>query len=75
MIVALSALSPNNGMLIFCRPPEEEHSVMHSGWQEEEITLEAGDAVIWRGECLAKRGNGDGGVILLILYQSTTADR
>lgn len=75
MIVALTTLNPANGMLVFCRPPEEESPSRDSALQEEEVELEAGDAVVWRGECLTRRGNGHGGIVLFIEYQKTGADR
>lgn len=75
MIVALTTLNPANGMLIFRRSLEARGPEDNSTWQEEEVELEAGDAVAWRGECVSRRGNGQGGTILFIQYQSATEGR
>lgn len=75
MVVALTRLSAADGMLVFCRPADGGHSPCAGKWQEEEVELEAGDAVVWRGECLTKRGNGHGGTVLFIEYQKPAADR
>ena len=54
-------------MFSFLVEPEDK-STPQAEWKEEEITLEPGEGVIWRGNCSRRRGAGHGGVMLIMRY-------
>ncbi|TKA60987.1 hypothetical protein B0A55_13153 [Friedmanniomyces simplex] len=67
LFIALTKLDKTNGMFSFIEVPED-NSIPRSEWKEEEVAMEPGEGVMWRGDCERRIGDGDGGIILIILY-------
>lgn len=57
LAIALTPWTSASGVLVFI-----------TGDVEEEVQLEPGDGILWRGECLTGRGSGHGGVFILLRF-------
>ncbi|KAK3615992.1 hypothetical protein LTR56_026251 [Elasticomyces elasticus] len=67
LYVALTKLDKSNGMFSFLKPPEDV-SKPHTEWEEEEVVVEPGDGLLWRGDCVRKSYGGHGGIMLIFQY-------
>ena len=54
-------------MFSFLVPPEDE-STPQTEWEEEEVSVEPGEGLLWRGDCVRKSGGGYGGIMLIFEY-------
>ncbi|KAK0302546.1 hypothetical protein LTR01_008682 [Friedmanniomyces endolithicus] len=67
LLIALTKLDKTNGSFSFVEVPEDK-SIPRSEWKEEELVAEPGEGYMWRGDCERKPGDGDGGIMLLVMY-------
>lgn len=67
LYVALTRLDKPSGMFSFLVQPEDSN-ILQKDWPEEEVVLEPGDGLLWRGDCRRKSGGGTGGVMLILRY-------
>lgn len=67
LYVALTRLDKPSGMFSFLVQPEDS-TILQKDWPEEEVVLEPGDGLLWRGDCRRKSGGGTGGVMLILRY-------
>lgn len=65
-VVALTPLDPSSGWYRFL---QQDASQSEEEWEEETVRLDPGDAFIWRGECLGKPGDGEGGLMLVVTFR------
>ena len=65
LYIALTKLEKTNGMFLFLQRSEGDSN---SEWKEHEVVVEPGEAVMWRGDCMRKAGEGHGGIALVIGY-------
>ena len=68
LFIGLTKLEKANGMFSFLQKPEDS-SIPQNEWSEEEVVIEPGEGVIWRGDCIRKSGEGHGGVMLAVKYE------
>ncbi|CZT07728.1 uncharacterized protein RCO7_11218 [Rhynchosporium graminicola] len=68
--VALTDLSPANGLFIFLAKSHKHTSESASavGWEESRIDLKAGDAVLWRGDLVYLHSSGGGGKFETLVF-------
>ncbi|CZT13546.1 uncharacterized protein RAG0_17038 [Rhynchosporium agropyri] len=68
--VALTDLSPANGLFIFLAKSHKHTSESASavGWEENHIDLKAGDAVLWRGDLVYLHSSGGGGKFETLVF-------
>lgn len=67
LFIALTKLDKTNGMFSFVEVPEDS-AIPRNEWKEEEVVIEPGEGIVWRGDCARKAGVGDGGVMLIVRY-------
>ncbi|KAK4903928.1 hypothetical protein LTR49_026520 [Elasticomyces elasticus] len=67
LLIALTTLDKRNGMFSFLEA-SEDRSIPRHEWKEEQIVIEPGEGVMWRGDCARKIGEGNGGIMLMIRY-------
>jgi len=67
-VIALTRLEKSNGWHHFFERSDEA-LVPYSSRKEETVDLDPGHAVIRMGECEGRRGEGEGGMMLVITYR------
>lgn len=69
LIVALTKVDTTNCMFVFSSPPEGS-TISQEEWKEEEIVIEPGDGLMWRGDAPRQLlGEGHGGVMLMLQWK------
>ncbi|KAF2216664.1 hypothetical protein CERZMDRAFT_80722 [Cercospora zeae-maydis SCOH1-5] len=61
LTIALTSLDSASGRYTFLRPDGASS-------EEEAVELAPGDAMAWKGDCVAKPGSGSGGWMLVVMY-------
>lgn len=64
--IALTRLDSTSGWYSFFR---EDTPSLPLAAREEVLCLDPGDAILWRGECVGKAGEGEGGLMLVITFR------
>ncbi|KAH8674389.1 hypothetical protein BGZ60DRAFT_429400 [Tricladium varicosporioides] len=70
VIIALTDLSPANGLFIFLAKSHKRTSESASvvDWEESRLDLKAGDAVVWRGDLAYLHPPGGGGKFETLVF-------
>lgn len=68
--IALTDLSPDNGWYIFYEGSRADHPIPDEN-RTVQMRLEAGDAVIWRGDLVYTHPTGGGGMFQTLVYKSS----
>jgi ectoine hydroxylase-related dioxygenase (phytanoyl-CoA dioxygenase family) len=63
--IALSDLSPTNGLFIFLAKSHKRERVE---WEENRLDLKAGDVVVWRGDLAYLHSAGGGGKFQTLVF-------
>lgn len=68
--MALTDLSPKNGLFIFLAKSHKHisESASAAGWEESSLDLKAGDAVVWRGDLAYLHSSGGGGKFETLVF-------
>lgn len=65
-VVALTRLDAASGWYTFL---QQEESEPVENWKEDNVDLDPGDACIWLGESVGKPGEGEGGLMLVVMFR------